>query len=148
MVQKPQKLRHLRCEERTMTEARGGLRSADDQLLAATLAGGATQKAAGQRIGMSARTVRRRLADPEFSSMVQRLSGEAVRDAYDRLRASVGGAFDTIVELTGPEHAASIRLAACKTIITEFPRYFDIIETEHRLRLLESFAAEDKEAWA
>ncbi len=78
--------------------------------------------------------------------MVQRLSGEAVRDAYDRLRASVGGAFDTIVELTGPEHSESIRLAACKTIITEFPRYFDIIETEHRLRLLESFAAQDDEA--
>ena len=130
-----------------MTASEGRPLPAQDQLLAAALAGGATQKEAGERVGTSPRTIRRRLADPEFAAMVQRLSGEAVRDAYDRLRASIGSAFDTVVELTGAEHPDSIRLAASKTIISEFPRYFDIIETEHRLRLLESAATEREDTF-
>jgi hypothetical protein len=118
--------------------SRGGTWSAGDRLLAAALAGGATQRAAGDRVGVSERTVRRRLEDPEFSELVQRLSSEAVLDAFDRLRGAIGQAFDTVVELTGDGHLPSIRLRACEAIIREFPRYFEVVETEHRLRVLEA----------
>ena len=49
---------------------RTGPREARDVVLITALASGATQANAGRAAGMSDRTVRRRLADPEFAARV------------------------------------------------------------------------------
>jgi hypothetical protein len=107
-------------------------------LLAAALAGGATQAQAAERTGVSARTVRRRLADPSFAALVSRLQVQTAEDVLERLSESAVGAVETLVELTKPPAPAPVRLAAAKAILEQHQRYTAVVDVDRRLRTLES----------
>jgi len=106
-------------------------------LLASALAAGATQVEAAERTGVSARTVRRRLAEPEFAALVERLRVQKAEDVLEMLGDSVVRAVETLVELTGPSAPAPVRLAAARTLLEQYSRFSASVDVDRRLRVLE-----------
>jgi hypothetical protein len=110
-------------------------------LLAAALAGGATQEQAAERTGMSPRTIRRRLAKPEFAAMVERMRIQTAEEVFEILRESAVEAVRTLVELTKPPAPDQVRLGAAKALLDQHQRFAGAVDVERRLRALE--AADD-----
>jgi hypothetical protein len=110
-------------------------------LLAAALAGGATQVQAAERTGMSTRTIRRHLAKPEFVAMVERMRIQTAEEVLEILRESAVGAVQTLVELTRPPTPDQVRLGAAKALLDQQLRFAGAVDVERRLRALE--AADD-----
>src|SRR5262245_40647236 len=77
---------------------RRGRRGADGVLMGFLVAG-ASHTEAAQAAGVSERTVRRRLRDPDFSAEVERLRSETVRAVASALRSAALGAVSILVEL-------------------------------------------------
>jgi len=116
--------------------------SAQSDVIAAALAGGATHAEAGQAAGVSERTVRRRLDEPEFLGYVSRLKDELVSRTTDRLTGLTTAAVDTLAELvTSPETPPAVRLRAALGVLSERRVWHDAYETENRLRALEDLLA-------
>jgi hypothetical protein len=106
-------------------------------LMAAALAGGNTQAQAAERTGVSPRTIRRRLANPEFAALVERLRVQTAEDVLQMLSEAVVGAVRTLVELTGPSMPPAVRLGAAKALLDQYPRYSAAVDVDRRLRALE-----------
>jgi hypothetical protein len=124
-----------------MTEGAGHSASRpQDLVLASALASGACRKDAARRAGLSSRTARRRLGDPEFAAVVDRLRCEAMEGALGALVAASVGAVETLAELTGEQYPASVRHGAAKTILSQSTRLHHEVQIEHELRILEGGA--------
>lgn len=119
--------------------ARG--RSSADSLLIAALASGATQREAADRAGVSERTVRRRLSDPEFCAAVEHARREMVAQAVAHLSGTATEAARTLRALlrARSEHA---RLGAARAVLDYLRQHRESVEIEQRLRELEAMAAE------
>lgn len=116
-------------------------REATDAALVAALAGGATQDAAAATAGVSARTVRRRLEDPDF---VDRLTDERsalVTRTCSRLLGLTGQAVMTLSDLLTGDVAESVRLRAAMGVLDSARTWRDVGEVEERLMVLEAAAA-------
>jgi hypothetical protein len=120
---------------------RHGRRS--DGVVAAALASGATLAQAASRGNVSERTVRRRLDNPDFAALVERLTVRVMEEVFDSLTAAARLACITLVELLDESVPPATRHAASRTILDQLTRFHDAVELEHRVRILESGIARE-----
>jgi electron transfer flavoprotein alpha subunit len=97
------------------TDAPGDL---PDDVLAAALAAGLTYAKAGGRVGLSERTVQKRMADAAFRSRVDALKGLAVSRAIGVLTENMTGAALELARLMAEAEDEKTRLAAAKEVIS------------------------------
>ncbi len=91
-------------------------REAQDELIVAALALGLSYQRVGEEAGCSARTVARRMDDPEFSRRVSKRRGEVVVEVAGRLTSLSGDAVGAIRGCLDDEDPR-VRLAAAKTLL-------------------------------
>src|SRR5215216_6637173 len=91
-------------------------RSGADLVLIAALAGGATYEDAGKQGGVSERTVRRRMDEPEFRQQVESARVEVLARAVAMLTSASVEAVETLRSLLVAE-SDSARLGAAKAIL-------------------------------
>jgi len=116
--------------------------STKDDLIAAALASGATHREAGSAAGVSERTVRRRLEQPEFEEQVSSQRDELVSRTMDRLTGLTTTAVDTLSSLiSSADTPAGVKLRAAMGILAVHRVWRDATEVENRLRLLENLVA-------
>jgi hypothetical protein len=92
-------------------------RAGADSMLLAALAAGATAEEAAETAHVSARTVRRRLSDPEFARRVDHARAAMLDSALGRLSAGASSAVDTLADLQAPDRPPSVRLGAAKAML-------------------------------
>lgn len=90
--------------------------TASDSRLVLALASGQPITEAAQQVGISKRTVHRRMNDPEFCRELDRVRAELTAEALDRLAHSATKAADTLEELLSAE-SPRIRLQASKALL-------------------------------
>lgn len=109
---------------------------AQDELIVAALASGATYPEAAEVAHTSARTVRRRMADEEFARRVSTARAERVAAVTGRLTEVAFEAVDTLREgLSAPRSVDQIR--AAHEILVLGLRYRSDHELEGRLAAVE-----------
>jgi hypothetical protein len=106
-------------------------------MLLLALACGATAESAAQKAGVSLRTVRRRLADPEFCRRLQQLRGEIVQRTTGTLTAVTGEAVRALAELLKPDVAPHTRLGAARAVLEMAMKMREFAEFGERLGELE-----------
>jgi hypothetical protein len=94
-------------------------------MILAALASGLTQEQAAMRAGVSAKTVQRRLAEPEFRAELSRVEAEATRQTLNNLNCAAPTAVETLVELMGSGAKESVRLGAARAVLDFTGRYLD-----------------------
>lgn len=124
-------------------------RAGTDALIVASLAAGGSYPTAASRAGVSERTVRRRLAEPEFAS---RVDGE--RSAFVERTAAqlLGGTDEAVAALrdlvrTGPP---AVRVRAALGLLSAAASWRETSDVEARLGALESAATDAiaaREGW-
>jgi hypothetical protein len=88
-----------------------------DEGLIVALAAGATAAAAAQRCGVSEKTVRRRLADPNFRAKVSAQRSELIAAAVGRLATMGNAAADELYRLVKEGENDQVKLGACRAIL-------------------------------
>jgi hypothetical protein len=88
-----------------------------DDLLAAALAAGLSYAKAGERVGLSERTVQSRMADPSFRRRVDDLKARAVSRGIAVLTNNMTAAAGVIAGLMVDAEDEKTRLAAAKEVI-------------------------------
>ena len=121
-----------------MSATGSGPRQAGDGVMAAALAAGATHAGAAARAGVSPRTVRRRLEDPDFRALVEQMGDQIVVEVLEALRDHAVAAVATLAQLALSGHPDHVRLGAAKAVLDLLVRYRDIGDVERRLRALEA----------
>jgi hypothetical protein len=119
-------------------------RTGADEALAANLAGGMTTAQAAAKAGVAERTARRRLKDPEFCQLVQRLKTEAVNRAIAILGRSMSGASGVLVRLLSSADER-IQLQAAREIIGLGLKARQSEELERRVADLERMLTEGED---
>jgi hypothetical protein len=104
-------------------------RSGADAVLQAALAAGSTAINAAVSTGVSERTVRRRLADPEFVEGIDRARAEVMASALARISSATAEAANTLIDLMASKSPPSVRLGAAKATI----EYGIRLRAEHEL---------------
>jgi len=98
-------------------EAESGLArdGCGDDILVQALAEGSTQEVAADRAGISTRTVRRRVRDPEFARKVRTARREMTDEAAGRATALLSAAMDaaTCFELGSRRRGSAQRRFSC-----------------------------------
>jgi hypothetical protein len=117
----------------TMTE--NGRPKGNGALLLA-LAAGQTVRDAARTAGLGERTVRRRLADPDFRRGVSQLRGEMVDRALGRAADGMSEAADMLRRLLRAKRE-NIRLGAARSLLEFGVRLRESVELEARLAALE-----------
>lgn len=87
-----------------------------DDLLAAALAAGQTYGEASQALGVSVRTIARRMSEPDFRAKVSELRAAAASACTGRLTDAMASAADTLKALLTDDNKRT-RLAAATAII-------------------------------
>jgi len=95
----------------------GSGRSNADAVLLAHLVAGNTFAATANAAGVSERTVRRRMKDPEFKRHPDEARVEVVRCAVNRAAASAVEAVETMIGLMRNGESGSVRLRAAKAVL-------------------------------
>jgi hypothetical protein len=113
-----------------------GRRDVDD-LLITTLACGATQEAAAQKVQVSLATVRRRMQDPRFRSRLTQARTEMVQRSAGTLTAAHSEAIRTLLELQKSSVPPATRLGAARAIIELGTRLRESAELLQRVTELE-----------
>lgn len=110
-----------------------------DAALVGALAAGATHAQAAERAGVSERTVRRRLDEPDFRRAVSRERGRILDRAAGLAADTAAEAITVLRDLMrdAPEH---VRLAAARAIVDRAASLREAGELEERLRRLEEVA--------
>jgi hypothetical protein len=116
-------------------------RTATNETIIAALAAGATQAEAAATAGVTARTVRRRLAQPEFAERVSAERSALVTRTASRLIGLADAAVDALGELVRPETSDSIRLRAALGLLDAARVWREAGEIEERLALVEAAVA-------
>jgi hypothetical protein len=89
-----------------------------DDVLAAALAAGLTYAKAGEKVGLSERTVQKRMADAPFRARVDALKGLAVTRAIALLTNNMSAAAAELARLMAEAEDEKTRLAAAKELIS------------------------------
>ena len=116
-------------------------RDSRSDIIAAALASGATQRAAGRAAGVSERTVRRRLEQPEFAAQVADKRAELVTRMSDRLSGLASKALDTMESLLSADVAPGVRGRTASGLLAACRVWRDAAEIEDRLRIVEGLLA-------
>jgi hypothetical protein len=88
-----------------------------DEQLAALLAGGLSVVKAAKKANLCERTVRRRLATPEFRELLAGLRSEAVERAAAILGKSMAGSALELIKLRTKSKDERVRLTAAKELL-------------------------------
>jgi hypothetical protein len=108
-----------------------------DALLVESLAGGHTVAQAARQAGVSARTVFRRLGNPEFQERVRKARARMFDSATGALASIMHKSVAALRELLG-NPSASIRLSAARCVLEAAQRLREAVELEQRLAEVES----------
>ena len=119
-------------------------RTGADAAVLAALAGGATAAEAASAGHVSERTVRRRLAEPDFARKVEAARSEIVATAVSRISSGSMAAVDAILTLLSPEQPPSVRLAAGKTVLEYGMKFRAEREFADRLEAIEEHLGNTK----
>lgn len=107
-----------------------------DAMLIAMLASGATTKEAAEAAGISERTARRRLQEPDFLQLVGEARAGLIDRASSTLASGMVEAANTLKELL-KANSERTQLGAAKALILLGLRAREVGEFEDRLRELE-----------
>jgi hypothetical protein len=114
-------------------------RQAEDEILIEALAEGRTYAAAAALTAGSARTVRRRMTDPDFAAQVSRRRAERVSELTGALVSLSARALQTLEECLDAERPGD-RIRAAQVVLGAVHRYREATEFEARLTELETAA--------
>lgn len=113
-----------------------GRRSADSALLAA-LATGKTHEEAAELVGLSTKTIGRRLREPNFQSQLADARRAVVASAIEKLSASMARAATRLDELLDAR-SEHVQLRAAIAILELSDRFNQIRELDARVAALEA----------
>lgn len=111
-----------------------------DEILLMALACGSTIDAAAAKARVNARTVKRRLQNPEFLAKLRELKDGMVRRAASMLTAAAMESVRTLTALLGKETPPAVRLGAARAIIELGVRLRESADLHERLTALEQQA--------
>ncbi len=112
-------------------------RTHQDEVIVAALASGRSYEDAGAAAEVSARTVRRRMAEPAFATAVSARRGERVAAVTGQLVAAGGDAIAVITDCLGSERD-SVRLRAAHLLLSLGVQLRGATELEQRITELET----------
>jgi transcriptional regulator with XRE-family HTH domain len=95
--------------------ATGGRQNADAKLLA-VLATGCTLAQAAEQVGVSERTISRRLEDPRFRIQLEKLKDAALSEAVSKLSSACSQAVETLRKLLECK-SDNVRLGAARSVL-------------------------------
>ena len=107
-----------------------------DDLLVVALAQGKSHLEAGKIAGMSERTVRRRLQDPDFAALIDRERAAMTANLAAEFAGLYSNALDTMRDLLQHKDGR-VRLGAAQFILKRGPELRTSTEIEERLLELE-----------
>ena len=133
----------MEAGERAISGQVHDLRPGDTVLISA-LAAGATLTAAAETAGMSARTARRRMNEPQFRLALEAAYGRALDEAMGRIGAAAAAAVECLTELVADGNPPGIRLGAAQAILRIASRQSElhVEELERRVAAIEGGARE------
>src|SRR5262249_48977538 len=105
--------------------------------LAQALALGASTSDAAQQVGISDRTVRRKLARPAFRKLVAELRCQLFAASLGRMAENLSRASDSLAALLD-ESDPAVRLRAARAILSLSMRLRDSVDVSDRLNELEA----------
>ena len=124
--------------KRKMAPGEDSFRTKADTALILALACGVSAEAAARQAGVSARTIRRRLANPAFRRQVVELRSDMLQRAAATLTASGGEAVKTLLALLQPAEPGPVRLGAARVILEIGIKFREVADLELRLGALEA----------
>lgn len=116
--------------------ARGPKRPAADGIAAAALANGSTRQEAARAAGLSERTIRRRLGDPDFRALVGDCRARIMADVLSGAAGLAGRAVERLGELVEDDNP-HVALGACRAVLTVAADFGDRAELAERIEALE-----------
>ena len=97
-----------------------------------------TQAEAAKKCGLSVRTLRLYLDDPEFFTEYQQRRQQLVTDATKKLQNYIQSAVDTLFEIKNdPETPPGIRASAARALLEYGMKYTDMTDLAERITALE-----------
>ncbi len=114
-----------------------GKKNVDDRLLMA-LACGATIEAAARTVGISDRTVYRRLRDPAFRLRLQEVRADMVQRTAGMLTAAAGEGVKTLLALLKDGVPPAVRLGAARAVLELGVKLRETAELAERVAALEA----------
>lgn len=98
-------------------ESNGQAETTSDDMLVELLASGLTYEAAGTELGLSSRTVRRRMANAEFRHRVEQARGEVLQELSGLLTVGALEGATVLRELAANAKAEQVRLGAARALL-------------------------------
>jgi len=97
-----------------------------------------TQADAAKKCGLSERTLRLYLDDPEFFTEYQRRRQQMVTDATKKLQGYMQSAVETLFEIKNdPETPPAVRASAARALLEYGLKYTDAADLAERIEALE-----------
>lgn len=122
-------------------------RKKSDEALLLTLVCGSTAESAASKCGISARTVRRRLQDPQFKDRLDELHHEIISRGSSMLTAASAEAIKTLLDVLKKETASPhVRVSASRALLELSYKYREIVELRSDLTKLETLVKKNMEA--
>lgn len=110
----------------------------DERIVLALLAAG-NVRAAAQTAGVSERTIRARLKEPDFNKLLTEIKSQAVQAATSALSDSMGEAVAVLRDvMIDTDNAAAVRLQAASEILRQALRFYSLADLEARISALEA----------
>lgn len=116
---------------------RGPKRPAADGIAAAALANGSTRGEAARASGLSERTIRRRLSDPDFRALVSDCRARITADVLEGAADLAGRAVTRLGVLLDDDNP-HVSLGAARTILTVAADFGERSELAERIAALEA----------
>ncbi len=108
-----------------------------DDVLVEALAEGMSYAPAAELAGhLSARSVRRRMSDPQFAALVYQRRGQRAAEITGVLVGLARRAVDTLADCLDAQRPAD-RIRAAQVVLGELHRFRDQLDLEERIRSLE-----------
>ena len=94
-------------------------------------------------MGISARTMRRYMAEPDFSEAYHQAHARLVEDATQRMQRGLSSAVDTLQEIAkDPDAGKTARVAAARSLLEQALRYTELSDLLERIKNLERIAGD------
>lgn len=124
-------------------QSNGATAGRADDVLVGALASGATRGEAAEAAGVGARTVYRRLSDPDFAARVQTARAKILDDVLTRTAELAGRAVDKLGQLLEADSPA-VQLGAARVILTTAAEFGERAELAERVAALEAVLGQRK----
>jgi hypothetical protein len=116
----------------------GNGRRATNEALLTALACGATVESAARTVGVSVRTIHRRLKDPGFQEQLRKLRSDMLERAGAMLTAMAMESVKTLVALQAASMPPAVRLGAARAALDLGVKFRESQELEQRIAALEA----------